>query len=302
MTDHDEQEHAVTDRLRVAAVQFDLRPVTRWADFADRVSHHLDEAEDADVVVFGECMTAGLAATAPGWQDRHPREAFAAAADLTAAYEAMFAEAAVARRQTILAGSQFVAGPSGLRNVAHVFTPRGEVLRHHKSHLFPAEWEYLADEGDEVTCVEVAGVSCGVLVCYEAEVPELATIYSRLGVDVLLCPSYTFTDAGFHRVRKTLAARCIENQVYAVHCPVVGSGAGPIAPARGRASVLGPCEPGLPGDGVIALGPADTEAVLTAELDLALLRELRRSGVAPTVRDRARKRGMYERYAAQLWP
>ncbi|BCI56116.1 hydrolase [Mycolicibacterium litorale] len=292
----------MSDRLRVAAVQFDLQPVTRWADFADRVSRRLDEAAGADVVVFGECMTAGLAATAPGWQDRHPREAFAGAADLTADYEALFTEAAVARGQIILAGSQFVTGPAGLRNVAHVFTPDAEVLRHHKTHLFPAEWDYLADEGDEVTCFTVADVTCGVLVCYEAEVPEVATIYSRLGVDVLLCPSYTFTEAGFHRVRKTLAARCIENQVYAVHCPVVGAGAGPIAPARGRASVLGPCEPGLPDDGVIALGPADTEAVLNAELDLALLRELRHSGVAPTVRDRTRKRAMYERYADRLWP
>lgn len=302
MTNLDEKERAVTDRLRVAAVQFDLEPVARWTDFQDRVLRHLDEAADADVVMFGECMTAGLAATAPGWQNLHPREAFAAAADLTAAYEALFASAAAARKQVILAGSHFVAGPDGLRNVAHVFTPQGDILRHHKSHLFPAEWDYLSDEGDEVTCVDVAGVTCGVLVCYEAEVPEVATIYSRLGAEVLLCPSYTFTEAGYHRVRKTLAARCIENQVYGIHCPVVGAGAGPIAPARGRGSVLGPCEPGLPDDGVIALGPPDREAVLTAELDMALLRELRQTGAAPTVRDRARKRAMYERYADQLWP
>lgn len=292
----------MTDRLRVAAVQFDLRPVTRWSDFAARVSRRLDEAAGADLVVFGECMTSGLAAGAPGWRDRTPREVFTAVAELTADYEALFSHEAATRGQVILAGSHFVAGPTGLRNVAHVFTPEGRVLRHHKSHLFPAEWDYLADEGDEVTCVEVAGVSCGVLVCYEAEVPEVATIYGRLGAEVLLCPSYTFTEAGYHRVRKTLAARCIENQVYAIHCPVVGAGSGPIAPARGRASVLGPCEPGLPDDGVIALGPPDTEAVLAADLDMTLLRELRHCAAAPTVRDRARKRAMYDKYAELLWP
>ena len=292
----------MTARLRLAAVQFGLEPVARWTDFADRVSRRLDEAATADVVVFGECMTAGLAATQPGWEDRPARAAFAAVAGFTADYEAFFTAEATARNQVILAGSHFVETPAGLLNVAHVFTPDGNVLRHIKSHLFPAEWEYLSGEGEEVTCIDVAGVRCGVLVCYEAEVPEVATIYGRLGAEVLLCPSYTFTVAGYHRVRQTLAARCIENQVYAVHCPVVGTGLGPIAPGRGRASVLGPCEPGLPDDGVIALGPDDAEGVLTAELDLALLRELRHSGVAPTVRDRARKRPMYHRYAAQLWP
>jgi predicted amidohydrolase len=302
VTVSESQGRVVTAQLRVAAVQFDLEPVARWTDFADRISRRLDEAETADVVVFGECMTIGLAAAAPGWQHRPPREAFARVADFTSTYEAFFAAAAVARQQVILAGSHFVMAPGGLLNVAHAFTPQGEVLRHVKSHLFPAEWEYLSGEGDEVTCIEIAGVTCGVLVCYEAEVPEVATIYARLGAEVLLCPSYTFTVAGYNRVRNTLAARCIENQVYAVHCPVVGTGQGPIAPARGRASVLGPCEPGLPDDGVIAVGPFDTEGVLMAELDLALLRELRQNGVAPTVRDRARKLGMYERYAQQLWP
>ncbi|MET0901511.1 MAG: nitrilase-related carbon-nitrogen hydrolase [Mycobacterium sp.] len=292
----------MTTQLRVAAVQFDLEPVTRWTDFAGRVSRRLDEAAGADVVILGECMTAGLAATQSGWEDLPAREAFAVVAGFTADYEAFFAAEAAARDQVILAGSHFVESSAGLLNVAHVFYPDGNVVRHIKSHLFPAEWGYLSGEGEEITCIEVAGVTCGVLVCYEAEVPELATIYGRLGVEVLLCPSYTFTVAGYHRVRTTLAARCIENQVYAVHCPVVGTGRGPIPPGRGRASVLGPCEPGLPDDGVIALGPDDVESVLMAELDLGLLRELRHTGVAPTVRDRARKRPMYERYADQLWP
>jgi predicted amidohydrolase len=292
----------MTAQLRLAAVQFDLEPVVRWTDFADRVSRRLDEAAGADVVVFGECMTAGLAATRPDWEDLPAREAFAAVAEFTPDYEAFFAAEATARSQVILAGSHFVETPAGLLNVAHIFSPDGKVQRHIKSHLFPAEWEYLSGEGEDLTCINVAGVRCGVLVCYEAEVPELATIYGRLGAEVLLCPSYTFTVAGYHRVRNTLAARCIENQVYAVHCPVVGTGRGPIAPARGRASVLGPCEQGLPDDGVLALGPDDAEGVLTVDLDLALLRELRRTGVAPTVRDRARKRAMYERYAEQLWP
>lgn len=292
----------MTARLRVAAVQFDLEPVARWADFADRVARRLDEAATADVVVFGECMTSGLAGTQPGWDERPAREAFAAVAGFTADYEAFFAAEAAARGQVIMAGSHFVEGPGGLLNVAHIFTPEGKVQRHIKSHLFPAEWDYLSGEGEEITCVEVAGVTCGVLVCYEAEVPELATIYGRLGAELLLCPSYTFTVAGYYRVRNTLAARCIENQVYAVHCPVVGIGRGPISPAVGRASALGPCEQGLPDDGVLALGPQDTEGVMTVDFDLALLRELRHNGAAPTVRDRARKHAMYKRYAGQLWP
>ncbi|SDU80230.1 nitrilase-related carbon-nitrogen hydrolase [Gordonia westfalica] len=292
----------MSDVLAVAAVQFDVSPEPSWPAFADRARRQLDEAGDADLVVFGECMTIGLSATTPGWAGLAPRQAFEALPEHAAVYEDLFAAEASQRGQTIVAGSTFMRGDDGLLNVAHVFSPDGTVVRHTKSHLFPGEWDWLAGEGDEVTVIEVAGVRCGILVCYEAEVPELATIHGGLGVDVLLTPSYTFTVAGFHRVRQTLAARCIENQMYAVHCPVVGVGSGPVPDGRGHASFLGPCEAGLPDDGVIAAGPPDQPAVVTARFDLDLLRALRRDGAATTVKDRARKRGMYEKYASYLWP
>ncbi|MGW0035480.1 nitrilase-related carbon-nitrogen hydrolase [Gordonia sp. NPDC003376] len=289
-------------RICVGAVQFDIRPASAWDVLARRASAQLDAVGEADLVVFGECMTIGLVGGAAGWEDSSPREAYQMVADHTAAYEEFFSAQAVARDQAILAGTHFVREDAGLINVAHLFLPDGSVTRHQKSHLFPAEWGWLSGEGERLTCVEINGVRCGIMVCYEAEVPEIATIYRGLGVDVLLCPSFTFTRAGYHRVRHSVAARCIENQVYAVHCPVVGGGAGPIPFARGRASVLGPCDTGLPEDGVIAEGTDDAVGTVIATLDIDLLQELRESGVATTVRDRARRRDLYQRYAEYLWP
>ncbi|MGE6377015.1 nitrilase-related carbon-nitrogen hydrolase [Peribacillus muralis] len=65
----------------------------------------------------------------------------------------------------------------------------------------------------------IGPVKIGLTVGYEAEIPEGSRILTWRGADIIFCPSYTFTEAGFWRVRHCAHARAIENQVYIVHCP-----------------------------------------------------------------------------------
>jgi predicted amidohydrolase len=293
----------MTTHLTVSAVQFEVRELTSFDDFADDALAAVKEAAGSQIVVLPELTTLGLASIAEGWREEDPAVSFARLPEYTDDYVALFTAMARDNGQVIAAGSHLVDdSPRGLLNVAHVFFPDGQVLRRVKTHIFPGESAWRTGEGDVLDTFEVDGVTVAVMVCYEAEVPEVATILARQSADVLLVPSYTFTESGFNRVRTCLAARCIENQVYAVHCSTFGTGEATLAPGWARSSALGPCDAGLPADGVLAEAPANEPAVLTHRFDLELLRELRENGHAPTVRDRARRADVYRRYGDLLWP
>ena len=285
--------------VRVAAIQWQHQPVASFDRFADVVNGLLDRAAKAEVVVFGELFTVGLLTSLPGWQSFGMSD-FARVADFTAHYLDLFTREARARDQSILAGSHLVGTSQENFNTAHLFHPDGTVTSHAKTHLFPLESESNTREGDDVTVVDLGKVKVGIAICYEAEIPELATIMARRGAELILCPSYTITTAGFWRVRHCAQARCIENQVYAVHCSTVGHIGGPVPDGVGQSSILGPCDLGFPADGVLAEARANESDVIEYTLDLGALRENRRVGAAPIFEDRLRHAAFYRRFSDDL--
>lgn len=318
----------MNDTLTVAAVQSELREVDGFPDFAEQMRGLLERTDGARLVVLPELCTASLFTARSGWREE-PVARLGRIADYTDDYCALFAELARERGQVIIAGSHLIraaegdgsgsisgsgSGPvdsadtaytaetGGVRNTAFVFFPDGSVVRHTKTHIFPAESQWGTLEGDRLAPFWVGEFGVGVSICYETEIPEIPTVLARQGADLVVSPSYTFTEAGFWRVRHCAQARAIENQVYVLHCPTVGDPGGPISPGWGRASVLSPCDTGFPANGVLAEAAANTEDVVTARLDLAALRENRRSGAATTQADRSRRADMYREYAGELLP
>ncbi|WP_432251726.1 nitrilase-related carbon-nitrogen hydrolase [Streptomyces sp. HNM1019] len=282
--------------LSVAAAQFEMRPVGSFDDFAAQVRDLLDRAAGARLVVLPELFTEALFTIDPDWRS-HDAARLTRIAEHTDRYTVLFAAEAAARGQWILAGSHLTATARGHENVAHLFGPGGELHTHSKTHIFPAEAEWGTVEGDELTVHDIDGVTVGIAICYEAEIPEVTTALTGLGAEVLLTPSYTYTEAGFYRVRHCAAARAIENQVYVVHCPTISHLTGPLAPGFGRASVLGPCDQAFPADGVLAEARTNEQDVIAHRLDLDLLHANRATGAAPTHRDRGRRAALYAKYA-----
>lgn len=282
--------------LTVAAAQFELREVASFDAWAAQVCALLDQTRDARVVVLPELVTESLFTTEPDWRD-HEIAQLTRIAEHTDAYVALFTEEAARRGQWILGGTHLVQTPAAHENVAFLFGPDGEVQRHAKTHIFPAEAAWDTGEGDELTVHEIDGVIVGIAICYEAEIPEVCTTLTSMGAEVLLVPSYTFTEAGFWRVRHCAAARAIENQVYVVHCPTVSHLDAPLSPGWARASVLSPCDVVFPSNGVLAEARTNEQDAVSWELDLDLLAENRRSGAATTHKDRGRRRDLYEKYA-----
>ena len=108
------------------------------------------------------------------------------------------------------------------------------------------------------------------------------------GADVIYCPSCTDDLHGFYRVRHCCHARTIENQVYVVTTGTVGSlpTVDFMRANTGQAAILSPNDVPFPPRGIVAEGQLNNDMIVTADIDLALLHEVRARGSVTTWRDR----------------
>jgi predicted amidohydrolase len=131
---------------------------------------------------------------------------------------------------------------------------------------------------------ETEKVKFSILTCYDLEFPETSRLMTLRDADILISPSATLDEQGYWRVRHCGHARAIEDQVYVVHCSLLGNVAG--LPFWGMASVLTPCDTGFPVKGIAAESPLNEECLITAELDTELLHENRIQGTVTPLKDR----------------
>ena len=282
--------------VRISACQFPVERMSSFADFRRRVDWFLERVPtDSHYVIFPELFTVGLLTTYPD-AERLTAGDLRRIDEFTEQYRAIFRQAAIGRGQFIFAGSHLERHGEQYFNVAHVFTPDGKELIHKKTHLFPAEREWRSDEGDEFEVWQIGPAKVGVAVCYEAEIPEVARILAVQGAEVILCPSFTFTEFGFWRVRHCAQARAIENQIYFVHCCTIGHPGAPLPDAYGRSSILSPCDTAWTASGIVAEAAANQPVVITGEVETTHLYENREKGAAPTFRDRDRRADLYRKF------
>jgi predicted amidohydrolase len=286
-------------RVSIAACTFVIRPVAGFDEFADHVRGLLDQAEGADLVLFPELFTLELFTAQPGWEDA-PATELPTVDDHTSDYLDLFGREAKERDQYIAAGSHIVREGDRSLNTAHLFEPDGKVHRHAKTHIFPVESDWGADEGDAMDAIELPFARVGFSICYEAEIPECAASLTEQGAEIVLCPSWTATEHGFWRVRHCAQSRCVENQIYMVHACTGGDPGGPLGSAWARSSLLTPCDEPWSPAGVLADSTPNREVVVRGELDIDALYETRSSGAALTYRDRRRRADLYARWPSHL--
>ena len=141
-----------------------------------------------------------------------------------------------------------------------------------------------------------------VSICYDSEFPLLARACVEAGAEVLLVPSCTDTLHGYWRVRLGAQARALEGQCYVVHSPTVGEAAW--SPAvdvnRGAAGIYGPPDRGMPEDGILAVGAEGAAQWVYAEMDTALVADLRADGAVFNARHWAEQPGAVALPAVEL--
>lgn len=201
----------------------------------------------------------------------------------------------IARRHRVYfcPGSAPVRDPDGLyRNRAFLFGPDGPLGHQDKIIMtrFEREQWFIAGGVDGLRTFDTPFGRLGILICYDNEFPMLARRLAELGADLVLAPSCTDTEAGYHRVRIGAQARALENQFAVLVSPTAGMA--PWSPAvdenHGRAALYVPPDYGMPADGVVAgseLSFTDTSRWLYADIDLARVKALRSEGQVALHRD-----------------
>ncbi|MCG7598202.1 carbon-nitrogen hydrolase family protein [Halomonas sp. McH1-25] len=165
-------------------------------------------------------------------------------------------------------------------NRAWLFTPTGADFQDKQIMTRFERGPWGIGPGQDLKLFDTPAGRLGVLICYDSEFPLLARALVEAGAELLLVPSCTDTDAGYHRVRWCAQARAIEQQVAVVHSPTVGEALwSPAVDINiGRAAVYTPCDHGFPPNGVLALADDSTPGWQYARLDLDAIHELRNSG------------------------
>jgi len=279
----------MVERIRVASIQYFIRPVRTFAEFRDQVAGLVETAEDykARLIVFPEYFTVQLLTL--GNTHRRIYDQVRDLARQVDPFIAMMSKLSQQFSVYIVAGSIPVLDADGkLYNQSFVFAPDGEFGVQSKLHMTRWEredWSVSPGTGLNVFDTELGKIA--VAICYDVEFPEIARAAAREGCYILVAPSCTDDRQGFLRVRYCAQARAIENQMYVIHSCTVGSL--PMVPAvslnYGQASILTPSDFPFARDGILAEGHPNQEMMIVGELNLNTIREARESGTVLPLRD-----------------
>jgi predicted amidohydrolase/GNAT superfamily N-acetyltransferase len=274
-------------RVRIAAVQYLLRPIACFEDFVRQVEFFVHSAKDyhAHFVLFPEFFTMQLLSYI---NEPAPALAVRRLARLAPQYEELFMRLARETGIYIIGGTHPVFQRGKVFNAAHLFTPNGQVFRQKKVHLTPTEsGPYQLSRGHGLYVYHTDFGNIAILVCYDVEFPEVARVMAEAGAEILFVPSCTDGREGFCRVRYCAQARAIENQVYVAMTGTVGNL--PLVPYMaanyGQAAILTPSDYFFARDGIAAEGTINQEQLVVADVDLDLLDEQRVNGSVIPLQD-----------------
>jgi predicted amidohydrolase/ribosomal protein S18 acetylase RimI-like enzyme len=274
-------------RVRIAAVQYLLRPIACFADFAHQVEFFVRSAKDykAHFILFPEFFTMQLLSYI---NEPAPAMAVRRLARLAPQYEELFIRLAKETGIYIIGGTHPVIQRGKVFNAAHLFTPNGQVFRQKKVHLTPTEsGPYQFSRGHGLYLYHTDFGNIAILICYDIEFPEVARVMAEAGAEILFVPSCTDGREGFCRVRYCAQARAIENQIYVAVTGTVGNL--PLVPYMaanyGQAAILTPSDYFFARDGIAAEGTINQEQIIFADVDLDLLDEQRVNGSVIPLQD-----------------
>lgn len=248
--------------MRVKIFQFQITDGNREKNL-NKVNELFTETnlDHTDVVVLPEMWTSG-------YDLENIRDY---AADNLEPVKAFISKLAVNNNVTVVAGSiPNTYGDSGVYNTAFAINNNGKLIyEYSKMHLVPMlnEPEYLVSGNKPAEVFEISGEECGLVICYDLRFPELFRDLSLSGAKIIFVVAEWPIERTEHWVT-LLKARAIENQCYIVASNTVGTQNNG-AEFAGRSMIINPF-----GE-ILAEADTDTEEVVTAELDLNYIDQVR---------------------------
>lgn len=282
--------HSGPSRVRIAAIQYLLRPISRFEEFATQVEFFVRSARDyqSHFVLFPEYFTMQLLSYL---REPAPARAVRLLAQLTPEYETLFKRLAAETGLYIVAGTHPIIQEGELFNAAHLFTPNGRIFRQKKVHLTSIEKNiYQMSRGHGFYVYHTDFGRIALLVCYDVEFPEAARVLAEGGTQILFVPSCTDERQGFCRVRYCAQARAIENQIYVAMAGTVGNltEVPGMATHYGQSAIFTPSDYSFARDGIAAEGNVNQEQMVISDVNLDLLKEQQVNGTVIPLNDMIR--------------
>ena len=279
------------ERIRVATLQYHIRKVDAFEQFADQVRGLVETAADykCKLVLFPEYFTLQLLTLG----DIHApiREQVQRLAGFVPQYVELFRDLSKKHKLYCCAGTIPVAEGEHVYNESFFFGPDGNHRVQPKLHMtrFEAE-EWIVKPRNRLKLFDTALGKIAIAICYDVQFPEIARAAARRGAKILLVPSCTDDRQGMLRVRYCAQARAIENQMYVITSHTVGSL--PMVPAvslnYGQAAILTPSDFPFARDGILAEGIPNQETMVIAELEMGGIQRARSSGTVLPLLDSER--------------
>ncbi|WP_239614257.1 carbon-nitrogen family hydrolase [Cohnella mopanensis] len=259
----------MTAPLRLAIVQMNIEAGNPDANFA-KMKSKLEEAAalspKPDLIMFPEMWNTGYALT----------EIMSLADPDGSRTKEAVSNFCREHRVNVLAGSIAQLRGEAVTNTIHIFDRDGSIIAEYsKIHLFQLMNEHLhLEAGDALGNFELEGTPAAAMICYDIRFPELARKLALGGAKILFVPA-EWPHPRLHHWRTLLQARAIENQMYVISCNTVGESGG--SNFFGHSMVIDPW-------GEVIAEAAEEETILTADINLALVDEVR--GRIPVFADR----------------
>jgi predicted amidohydrolase len=278
----------VVSLVRICAVQYQMRLIHSFEDFATQCEYFIDAASEkrSDFVVFPELLTTQLLSFTKA---RSPSEAVRRLDELTPRYLELFSRMAIKHNVNIVGGSQFSVEEGELHNVAYFFRRDGTIGKQYKLHVTPSERRWWGVQpGHRLEVFDTDRGKIAILLCYDVEFPELARIAVGKGAHILFVPFNTEDREGYLRVRYCAQARCVENSVYVAISGCIGNL--PFVDNAdvhyGQSAILTPSDVSFARDGIAAECTPNIESLVIHDVDIELLRRRRIRGTVQNWEDR----------------
>ncbi len=270
--------------MKIAAVNWKLRPIRSASEFTDHAIELLDtcKAQGAELVVFPECFTLELLALSPAVpQNKIAKLIPSNTIDPIVDYCQKLG-------MILVAGSTFFATESGFVNASKAIWSDGGTAIQPKMVLTQFELNvWKIEPGNSLAALP--DPRFGVTICYDCEFPEAGRALAESGVLCQIVPAFTQDEHGFWRVRNSCLARAIENQIFVVHSSLVGSlGREPVPSAVGSSAIIAPSAEPFPANGILAESKWNEESIAVAHLEFEAIFQARESGDVRNWNDRNR--------------
>ena len=166
-----------------------------------------------------------------------------------------------------ITGSLLLRGEAGVFNAAPLFGPQGQIVGpYRKIHRFGLmEEDRWLEAGNRPGLFDLPWGKTVMAICYDLRFPELFRVYALGGASLILLPS-EWPHPRLAHWQTLIRARAIENQCYFVAVNRVGSDQSNTF--CGHSAIIDPW-------GEVVVEAGESEALLTATVDLALVDEIR---------------------------